>query len=103
MKIRLLTLWIARSPRRRQDWKEVSPSKKVSYDVTFLLGDTSFQSWRRRGLRAIHSVSNRIFIIAPFVLDTRWNSTYLMIQDALRLQTELGQFVRIHPEVQAPW
>ena len=66
MKIRLLTLWIARSPRRRQDWKEVSPSKKVSYDV-----------------------------------DTRWNSTYLMIQDALRLQTELGQFVRIHPEVQA--
>jgi hypothetical protein len=66
MKIRLLTLWIARSPQRRQDWKEISPSKQVSYDV-----------------------------------DTRWNSTYIMIQDALRLQTELGQFVRIHPEVQA--
>ncbi|KAJ5413612.1 hypothetical protein N7509_000239 [Penicillium cosmopolitanum] len=53
-------------PRHHQEWKEVSPSKKVSYDV-----------------------------------DTRWNSTYLMIQDALRLQTELGQFVQIHPEVQA--
>lgn len=66
MKIRLLTLWIARSPQRRQDWKEVSPGKQVSYDI-----------------------------------DTRWNSTYVMIQDALRLQTELGQFVRIHPEVQA--
>ncbi|KAJ5240474.1 uncharacterized protein N7469_002065 [Penicillium citrinum] len=66
MKIRLLTLWIARSPQRRQDWKEVSPGKQVSYDV-----------------------------------DTRWNSTYVMIQDALRLQTELGQFIRIHPEVQA--
>jgi hypothetical protein len=66
MKIRLLTLWIARSPQRRQNWKEISPSKQVSYDV-----------------------------------DTRWNSTYIMIQDALRLQTELGQFVRIHPEVQA--
>lgn len=66
MKIRLLTLWIARSPQRRQDWKEVSPGKQVSYDV-----------------------------------DTRWNSTYIMIQDALRLQTELGQFVRIHPELQA--
>ncbi|KAJ5593543.1 hypothetical protein N7537_010447 [Penicillium hordei] len=51
MKIRLLTLWIARSPQRRQDWKE--------------------------------------------------NSTYIMIQDALRLQTELGQYVRIHPELQA--
>lgn len=47
MKIRLLTLWIARSPQRRQDWKEVSPGKQVSYDV-----------------------------------DTRWNSTYIMIQDA---------------------
>ncbi|KAJ5544026.1 hypothetical protein N7494_005305 [Penicillium frequentans] len=66
MKIRLLTLWIARSPQRRQNWKEISPSKQVGYDV-----------------------------------DTRWNSTYIMIQDALRLQTELGQFVRIHPEVQA--
>jgi hypothetical protein len=66
MKIQLLTLWIARSPQRRQDWKEVSPGKQVSYDV-----------------------------------DTRWNSTYIMIQDALRLQTELGQFVRIHPELQA--
>ncbi|KAJ5752721.1 hypothetical protein N7520_009638 [Penicillium odoratum] len=66
MKIRLLKLWIARSPQRRQNWKEISPSKQVSYDV-----------------------------------DTRWNSTYIMIQDALRLQTELGQFVRIHPEVQA--
>jgi hypothetical protein len=32
MKIRLLTLWIARSPQRRQDWKEVSPGKQVSYD-----------------------------------------------------------------------
>ncbi|OJZ88799.1 hypothetical protein ASPFODRAFT_103956, partial [Aspergillus luchuensis CBS 106.47] len=66
MKVRLLTLWIARSPQRRQDWKEVSPGKQVSYDV-----------------------------------DTRWNSTYIMIQDALRLQTQLGQFTRIHPEVQA--
>ncbi|KAI2883810.1 transcriptional regulator family: Zinc finger, BED-type predicted [Aspergillus niger] len=28
MKVRLLTLWIARSPQRRQDWKEVSPGKQ---------------------------------------------------------------------------
>ncbi|KAJ5704441.1 hypothetical protein N7536_000130 [Penicillium majusculum] len=66
MKIRLLTLWIARSPQRRQNWKDVSPSKQVDYDV-----------------------------------DTRWNSTYIMIADALRLQKELGQFVRMHPEVHA--
>jgi hAT family protein len=66
MKIRLLTLWIARSPQRRHDWKEVSPGKQVSYDV-----------------------------------DTRWNSTYVMIADALRLRKELDQFVRIHLEVHA--
>jgi hypothetical protein len=67
MKIRLLTLWIARSPQRRQNWKELSHRKQVSYDV-----------------------------------DTRWNSTYIMIQDALRLQTELGQFVR-DESVSALW
>ncbi|KAJ9480587.1 hypothetical protein PENNAL_c0164G05839 [Penicillium nalgiovense] len=66
MKIRLLILWIARSPQRRQSWKELSPGKQVGYDV-----------------------------------DTRWNSTYIMIADALRLQKELGQFVRMHPEVHA--
>ncbi|KAK9846797.1 hypothetical protein MYU51_000747 [Penicillium brevicompactum] len=35
-------------------------------------------------------------------IDNRWNSTYIMIADALRLQKELGQFVRTHPEVDAP-
>lgn len=53
MKIRLLIIWIARNPQRRQSWKEVSPGKQVGYDV-----------------------------------DTRWNSTYIMIADAVRLQKE---------------
>ena len=66
VRIRLLVLWIARSPQRRQEWKVVSPAKQVSYDV-----------------------------------DTRWNSTYIMISDALRLRKELRQFVRNHPEVHA--
>lgn len=71
MKIQLLILWIARSLQRRQRWKEVSPGKQVGYDV-----------------------------------DTRWNSTYIMIADAmiadtLREQKELGQFVWMHPEVNA--
>ncbi|KAF7184345.1 hypothetical protein CNMCM7691_005097 [Aspergillus felis] len=33
IKVRLLTLWIARSPQRHQDWKEVSPNKQVNYDI----------------------------------------------------------------------
>jgi hypothetical protein len=66
VKIRLLTLWIARSPQRRQEWKMVSPDKQVRYDV-----------------------------------DNRWNSTYLIIADAVRLRRELTQFVRTHADVQA--
>ena len=33
VKLRLLVLWIARSPQRRQEWREVSPAKQVGYDV----------------------------------------------------------------------
>jgi len=66
VKIRLLVLWIARSPQRRQEWKAISPTKQVSYDV-----------------------------------DTRWNSTYTMICDALRLRKELGEYVRSRPELSA--
>jgi hypothetical protein len=66
VKIGLLVLWIARSPQRRQEWKDVSPSKQISYDV-----------------------------------DTRWNSTYNMISDALRLRKEITQFIRSHQDVQA--
>lgn len=66
MKIRLLILWISRSPQHRQSWKEMSPGKRVGYDV-----------------------------------DTRWNATYIMIADGLRLQKELAQFAQMHPEVHA--
>ena len=66
VKIRLLVLWIARSPQRRQEWKVFSPAKQISYDV-----------------------------------DNRWNSTYNMVTDAIRLRRELTQFTRAHPEVDA--
>jgi hAT family C-terminal dimerisation region len=65
VKIRLLVLWISDSPQRKQAWKEVSPSKQISYDV-----------------------------------DTRWNSTYIMISDAIRLRKEVTQFVRNHSDIQ---
>jgi hAT family C-terminal dimerisation region/Domain of unknown function (DUF4413) len=66
VKIRLLVLWIARSPQRRREWKAVSPAKQVGYDV-----------------------------------DTRWNSTYNMIGDAIRLRKEIGEFIRNHPDLSA--
>ena len=33
-------------------------------------------------------------------VDTRWNSTYTMISDAIRLRKEVTQFVRNHPDIQ---
>lgn len=63
-KIRLVVLWIARSPQRRQSWKLISPTKQINYDV-----------------------------------DNRWNSTYNMVADAIRLRRELTQFIRSHPEI----
>jgi hypothetical protein len=64
VRVHLLVLWIARSLQRRQEWRKVSPTKHIGYDV-----------------------------------DTRWNSTYTMISDALRLRKERSQFVQNHPEV----
>jgi len=32
-------------------------------------------------------------------IDTRWNSTYNMISDALRLRKEVTQFIREHPDI----
>ena len=65
VKVRLLVLWIARSPQRLQEWRALSPTKQISYDV-----------------------------------ETRWNSTFVMISDALRLRKELTEFVRTHAEIE---
>ena len=64
VKIRLLILWISNSPQRKRAWKEVSPSKKISYDV-----------------------------------NTRWNLTYIMISDAIRLRKEVTQFIQNHSDI----
>jgi len=65
VRIRMLVLWIARSPQRLREWREVSPRKLIRYDV-----------------------------------ETRWNSTYTMIADALRLRKELTQYSRTHREIE---
>jgi len=57
-RLRLLVLWISRTPARRQKWHQLC-AKMVQYDV-----------------------------------DTRWNSTYIMLSDALRCQQELIAFTK---------
>jgi hypothetical protein len=70
-KLRILTVWINRSPQRRQNWKEICkimnlPSKYIEYDV-----------------------------------DTRWNSTYRMLDDGLKAKAQIDRFVSFQPELQS--
>jgi hypothetical protein len=37
VKICLLVLWLSNSPQRKKAWKEVLPSKQISYDVDTVL------------------------------------------------------------------
>ncbi|KAN0070984.1 Ribonuclease H-like domain containing protein [Elaphomyces granulatus] len=70
-KLRILALWVQRSPQRRQRWKEVCRinnmhDKYIQYDV-----------------------------------DTRWNSTYRMIQDGLNAEKQISKFLQLQTEFPA--
>lgn len=67
-KLRILALWIQRSPQRRQKWKDLCklqnlPDKYIEYDV-----------------------------------DTRWNSTYRMIKDGLSAKRQVNEFLNLQRE-----
>lgn len=62
IKTRLLTLWIVRNPQYREDWKEVSKGKKVSYDAvspseqsgaTTRSDENSIEQYKMSGSQAI--------------------------------------------------
>ncbi|EED14540.1 hypothetical protein TSTA_107470 [Talaromyces stipitatus ATCC 10500] len=64
-RIRILALWIHRSPQQRQKWKEVCniinlSSKCIKYDI-----------------------------------DTRWNSTFRMLDDALKARYQIDKFLQL--------
>jgi hypothetical protein len=70
-KLLILTVWINRSPQRRQSWKEVCrimnpPGKYIEYDV-----------------------------------ETRWNSTFRMLDDGLKAKAQINRFVSFHAELQS--
>ncbi|KAJ5084978.1 hypothetical protein N7532_009749 [Penicillium argentinense] len=67
--LRVLALWINRSPQRRQKWKEVCrlnnlPDKFVAYDVT-----------------------------------TRWNSTFRMVDDGLKSRQQVNKFLNLQEKL----
>ena len=62
-RLRIMALWISRTPQRRQQWKLVCQSnglkdKFIEYDV-----------------------------------ETRWNSTYRMLRDALQAKTQIKKWI----------
>jgi hypothetical protein len=68
-RLRILALWINRSPQRRQKWKEICrlnnlPDKFVEYDIT-----------------------------------TRWNSTFRMIDDGLKSRRQVNKFLNLQEEL----
>lgn len=66
-RLRILTLWIARTPQRKQQWK---------------------QQWK------LICQSNRLkdtFI--EYDVETRWNSTYRMLSDALKAKQQIKKWV----------
>lgn len=68
-KLRILTLWINRSPQRRQKWKQVCeymslPRKYIQYDV-----------------------------------ENRWNLTYRMLDDSLKAKAQISQFVSLQTDI----
>jgi hypothetical protein len=50
MKIRLLTLWIARSPQRRQNWKDASRAEPALRQASTSL-QMRFMTWARQGMK----------------------------------------------------
>jgi hypothetical protein len=68
-KLRILALWIDRSPQRRQKWKEICnfinlPNKFIEYDV-----------------------------------DTRWNSTFRMLSDGLCARRQIDRFLELQTDL----
>ncbi|KAK9350069.1 hypothetical protein V1523DRAFT_371316, partial [Lipomyces doorenjongii] len=71
-KLRILAVWIDRSPQRRQKWKEVChfldlPDKFIEYDN-----------------------------------DTRWNSTYRMLADGLQAKVQINKYLEHQVELPLP-
>jgi hAT family C-terminal dimerisation region len=67
-KLRVLALWIQRSPQRRERWKEVC---------------------------RIHNLHDKYI---EYDVDTRWNSTYRMIKDGLSAERQIEKFLQLQTE-----
>jgi hypothetical protein len=64
-KLRILAIWISRSPQRRQEWDSICDAMKL--DNKFIEYD----------------------------VDTRWNSTFRMLDDGINAQRQINRFCTI--------
>ena len=64
-KLRILAIWISRSPQRRQEWDSICDAMKL--DNKFIEYD----------------------------VDTRWNSTFRMLDDGINAQRQINRFCSV--------
>ncbi|KAJ5343499.1 uncharacterized protein N7506_003323 [Penicillium brevicompactum] len=68
-KLRILAIWISRSPQRRQDWKSICDEMKL--DDKFIGYD----------------------------VETRWNSTFRMLNDGIQARAQINRFCAVQGEI----
>jgi hAT family C-terminal dimerisation region len=64
-KLRVLALWVQRSPQRKQQWKDICN---------------------------IHNLRDKLI---QYDVDTQWNSTYRMVMDGLKAREQVTKFIQL--------
>src|SRR5207249_1890858 len=68
-RLRVLAIWISRSPERKSQWRNIC---------------------KHNGL------SN---MLIPYDVDTQWNSTYLMLQAGIKAKRQISRWISSHSEM----
>ncbi len=68
-RLRVLAIWISRSPERKSQWRNICRHNALS--------DT----------------------LIPYDVDTRWNSTYLMLQASIKARRQISRWILSHSDI----
>jgi hypothetical protein len=68
-RLRVLAIWISRSPERKSQWRDICKRSGLS--------DT----------------------LIPYDIDTRWNSTYLMLEAGIKAKRQVSKWIQSHSDM----